>query len=363
MHARQSPLAQLLGLTALACFSGSAGAAVYTIADINANFTVPVYSEDFDTPTNANWSTAQSANGAAAADSTVNFGYNYTTGGNVGPFTGVPAIASAPSLGGTSIRGALLSAQDVDETGTDPAQGIAIFAQNLPAAPTVPYAIRFDLWTNFNAGTGSSEFAFWGAGATGSQTSIGTLTAGLTGTGSLPPPGGSATAGVGPVTTGQTFTVTADGGFGRDLRVYNGTAEEIVDTNFLNKSTVDGTGNLAIAAQDAGLPAYSVAFGQTAGANNVPGNRWLDVTLVYDGVDLTSYINGQPIWSKATTTFSLGKSFVGYMDANNSVSPASIQTFSIVDNYRIVALPEPSASCFGLLSALGLLSRRSRSRR
>ncbi len=60
------------------------------------------------------------------------YGYNYTVGGNVGPFTAVPAITAAPSNGATSTRGVLLSAQDVDDTGTDLAQGIAIFAQNLP---------------------------------------------------------------------------------------------------------------------------------------------------------------------------------------------------------------------------------------
>ena len=351
----------LLGFTLLAMFAPNSRAAIYNISDINALFTVPVYSENFDSTTNANWAVAQSTNGPSAPDSTVNFGYNYTAGGNVGPFTGVPVIPSAPSLGGTSTRGVLLSAQDVDDpAATDLAQGIAIFAQNLPAAPTVPYAIRFDLWANYISGTGSSEFVFWGAGATGSQTSIGTITTGGTGTGTPPPPGGTGTAGVGPVTTGITTTITADGGFGRDLRLYNGTAEEIVDNSFLNKSTIDINGNLAIAAQDAGLPAYSPAFGQTAGVNIVPGNRWLDITLVYDGIDLTSYVNGQAIWSKATGTFTLGKSFLGYMDANSSVSAASLQTFGLIDNFRIVAVPEPTSGLLGLISGLCLLCRRNR---
>lgn len=352
--------ARLIGMAALTAWCGSSGAAVYTIADINTLFTVPVYSENFDSPSNTNWTAAQSANGAAAADSTVNHGYHYAAGGTVGPFTGVAAIPSAPSLGGTSTHGVLLSAQDVDDAGTDLTQGIAIFAQNTPVAPTTPYAIRFDLWVNYLTGAGSSEFAFWGAGATGSQTSIGTLSSGVTGTGAPPPPaaGTTATAGLGPVTTGITFTATGDGGFGRDLRVYNGTAEEIVDTNYLNKSTLTGS-NLAIAAQDAGLPVYTAAFGDAGGVNNVPGNRWLDITLVYDGIDLTSYINGQPIWSK-TTAFSLEKAFAGYMDVNSSVSAASIQTFAIVDNFRIVTVPEPTSGLLALGAAAGWLPRRRR---
>ena len=156
MSAQSSFFAHILGLTFLTAFSGNTVGAVYNISDINALFTVPVYNEDFDSPANANWTPAQSANGAAVADSSVTYGYNYTAGGNVGPFTGVPAIASAPSQGGTSTRGVVLTAQDVDDAGTDAAQGIAIFAQNLPAAPTVPYAIRFDLWTNFISGTSVS---------------------------------------------------------------------------------------------------------------------------------------------------------------------------------------------------------------
>ena len=362
-------LARLLTLSLVGATAQISHAAIYNIADINSLFTVPVYSESFDSTTNANWTTAQSTTGTAPLDSTVNHGYNYTAGGTVGPFTSVPVIPSAPSLGGTSTRGVLLSAQDVDDPATtDLAQGIALFAQNIPAAPTTPYAIRFDLWVNYVVGSASaSEFAFWGAGATGSQTGIGTLSTGATGLNGAPPgqAGSTATAGVGPVTSGITFTTTGDGGFGRDLRTYNATAEDITDTNYINKHFLNlgptpAAGTLGIAAQDAGLPAYSPAFGQTAGANNVPGNRWLDITLVYDGTDLTSYINGQPIWSKADSAFALGKTFVGYMDANSSVSPATGLTFAIVDNYRIVALPEPTTTLLGLLTSLGLLVCRRR---
>ena len=376
MTARFPSLTYVLGLALISAMAGSAKAAVYTITDINAFFTVPVYSESFDSPTNPNWTTAQSANGAAVADSTVNYGYEYTAGGNVGPFIAVPVIISAPSQGGTSTKGVLLSAQDLANAispATDLPQGIAIFASNVPAAPITPYAIRFDLWVNYVVGsTSSSEFAFWGAGATGTQTSIATLSTGATGANAPPPgqPGATATGGVGPVTTGITFTTTGDGGFGRDLRTYNGTTEEITDTNYINKSflnpaptppaTTPAAGTLGIAAQDAGLPAYSAAFGTTGGANNVPGNRWLDVTMVYDGADLTSYINGQPIWSKSNSSFALGKTFVGYMDANSSVSPTSGYTFAIVDNYRIVTVPEPTTLLLGLVTFTGMFCRRSR---
>ncbi len=330
-------------------------AAVVTAAYINANVNQVIYSDDFNASTNTNWSVAQSANGAAALDSGHAFGFDYAAGGAFGPLT-IPAarIPAAPNGAGNT-QGLVMRAQDVDDAGTDLTQGIAVFTNNLPAAPTTPYAVRFDLWVNYVTGSGSSEFAFYGVGAT-TQSSIGTLSAGVTGLNSPPPgqAGSTATAGVGPVTTGYTFANAGDGGFARDIRTFVGATEQIADTNFyakhvLNPGPTPAAGTLANPAQDSTVTHTQLgtfANNTAPAATGIPGNQWLDVIIYYDGVDLTHYINGTAIYTQPGATVNWNQMFLGYMDMNSSVSLPAVQTFAVFDNFR-VAIPEPGAYLFG----------------
>jgi hypothetical protein len=369
-------LSAAFGLVSL--LAANSQAAVVTAAYINANVNQVIYNDDFDAAVNANWDVAQSANGAAALDSAHQFGFDYAAGGTFGPFNGanaIPAgrIPAAPS--GTGTRGLIMRAQDVDDAGTDLTQGIALFTKNLPAAPATPYAVRFDMWANWATGTGSSEFAFYGVGGT-KQTSIGTLSAGGTGfdTPPAPLPGTGASAGVGPVTTGYTFATSGDGGFARDIRTFVGSAEQISDANFYSKNVLNPAptppattplaGTLANPAQDALLIQTQLGAFPNATAPavlGVPGNQWLDIIMYYDGVDLTSYINGKAIYTQPGATVNWGQMFLGYMDMNSSVSLPAVQTFAVFDNFR-VAVPEPGAYLFGSIASavVGMIAYRRR---
>ncbi len=343
----------------------SSASAAPSISYINSTFNVPHYANNM--AAGSDWSIIASTNGASALDTAHQFGFDYNAGGAWSVFNGansIPAgrIPAAPN--GSDSRGLIMRAQDVDDAGTDAAQGIAA-RLNAAVSPTTPFAVRFDMWINFVAGAGSSEFAFYGLGANSTQTTIGSLTTGATGTG-FPIPGNAgstATAGVGPMTSGRTFTLTGDGGFARDIRVYNGTAEDIFDTNFVAKYGTDASGNMTTVPMDSGHPYYAANSVFPAGSAptvaSIPGNRWVDVVLYYDGTALTYYLNGVPVYSLPSTSLSIGQAFLGYMDINSSVSPASVQSFVVYDNFRVL-VPEPAT--LGLLAAGSVIALRRRAK-
>jgi hypothetical protein len=343
----------------------SNASAAPSIGYINSTFNVPHYANDMASGTD--WSVIASANGGAALDTDHLFGFDYNAGGAWSVFSGansIPAgrIPAAPS--GTDSRGLIMRAQDVDDPGTDLTQGIAA-RLNAAVSPTTPYAVRFDMWINYVSGSGSSEFAFYGLGANSTQTSIGTLTSGVTGTGAPLPgnPGSTATAGVGPMTSGRTFTLTGDGGFARDIRAYSGTAEDIFDTNYVAKYGTDVNGNMTTVPMDNGHPYYGAnsvfPAGPSPTVSGIPGNRWVDVVLYYDGTELTYYLNGVPVYSLPSTSLSIGQAFLGYMDINSSVSLPAIQTFVVYDNFRIL-VPEPAT--LGLVAAGAVIALRRRAK-
>lgn len=344
----------------------SDASAAPSIGYINSTFNVPHYANDLAAGTD--WSVIASANGTAPADTAHLFGFDYSAGGAWSVFNGansIPAgrIPAAPS--GTDSRGLIMRAQDVDDPGTDATQGIAA-RLNAAVSPTTPYAIRFDMWVNSTVGgAGASEFAFYGLGANSTQASIGSLTPGGTGTGAPLPgnPGSTATAGIGPMTSGRTFTLTGDGGFARDIRAYNGSTEDIFDTNYVAKYGTDVNGNMTTVPMDSGHPYYAAnsvfPAGSTPTVSGIPGNRWVDVVLYYDGTELTYYLNGVPVYSLPSTSLSIGRAFLGYMDINSSVSPASVQSYVVYDNFRIL-VPEPAT--LGLVAAGAVIALRRRTK-
>jgi hypothetical protein len=348
------------------------------------SLTVPVYSTSFSTPfqssltgtaTNesaaafeAGWYVTRSASNANTFDNSVKTGHNFVAGGTrFGPTASFQAsgqqlfnpagIAASPL--GTQV-GVALTAHDLIAAATpNPAdvgtttspQGIALVNTNpINIGSSSRYAIRFNLWANFTpGGTATSEFVFFGVGAPAAQASIGALATGSGGTASAP------TAGVGPITSGTTFTITGDGGFARDLRVFNGTSEEIADANWVGKNVINGTsGFFDTVAQDALNPAYNTAPNSAFPTAGVPGNSWLDITIFSDQTgsgETTYYINGVPIYSRTGFT-PLGNVFVGYMDMNGSISPQTSNTYAFITDYRVV-IPEPTT--LGLLAGAAVV--------
>jgi len=145
------------------------------------------------------------------------------------------------------------------------------------------------------------------------------------------------------MTSGTTFTTTVDGGFARDLRVFNGTAEEIADANFFGKNVFDAANSpsqgLVTVSQDSGNSAYAGAFGSPTSI--IPGGQWLDVVLYVSPTETSYYINGIPIYSKTSST-PLGNLFLGYMDMNSGISPLGSNTWAVYTDYQVLVIPEPT---------------------
>jgi hypothetical protein len=336
--------AAIAGLSLVPAF---ACAAVPSISSINSYYTTAVATDSLDSA--SSWTVIQSAaNGSAAIDASATFGFDYAAGGTFGATGGTITLAAgvipaAPS--GTSTRGLVMTAQDVDDAGTDATQAIAArlsSAVSLPPTQT-SYVVRFDMWGNFISGTGSSEFAYFGVGANSTQTSIGALATGATGTSPA-----TATSGTGPFTSGQTFAVCSDGGFARDYRAFAGATED-VDASNVGFFATHITSPTFGPAQESAHPYYGTAVPPP------PGNKWLDVVIYSDGTDTVWYLNGLPIYKRAAVP--LNQAFLGYMDMNSSVSAPSLQTFVVFDNFRVL-IPEPTS--LGLLAGAGMLALRRR---
>ncbi len=361
----------------------------YSIPILSTTFATPGTSSTNGTLTNepsalAGWNIVRTASVANTFDTSVQTGFNFVSGGRFGPLASsqaaglqlfnLPANIIPVSPGGSSV-GVVLTAHDLTaaipgpplvpaDVGTTTATQSIALVRNSPLTLPVgsdSYAVRFNAWLNFTpGGAGSSEFGFWGVNGptigAGGQTIIGATSAGVSGlTAALP------TAGVGPITAGTTFSSTVDGGFARDLRVYNGSVEEIADTNFIVKNIPGTTGNVFDnVAQDALLNAASFTNNTAPAVTGIPGNQWLDITVFSSPTETTYYINGNPIYSRSGFT-PIGNLFLGYFDLNTSISPLASQTFAIYTDYQVlVAIPEPTTLAVLAGSFALMLRRKSR---
>jgi len=291
-----------------------------------------LFSDNFDVNTAANYTVNQDL------DTQALFSYDYSADG----------IPSAPNSTGGSTLGVRFRANYGDTNPVAAAINIsptgAIFAGD--------YTLRYDVWLNANGpfpggGAGSTEFTTAGVGTSGLavQKSSGTA-------------------------NGAWFAADNEGGSGIDFRAYRGTALEgptspaysAADEGAVNRRNANNTfyhtafpgGQTAPASQQAAFPT------QQTGALKAGtlGFQWRDVAVSKIGDTVTWKIDGLTIATLTSATFGGSNIFVGHWDVFSSIADNPETAFSVIDNLRVDAIPEPSTIALGVLGALGLFAVR-----
>jgi len=313
--------------------------ALIILAAARLSSAAPIYADDFDTNTSANYTVNQDP------DTTVTFAYDYSADG----------IPSAPGSAGSSTLGVKFTANNGDATGTAAAINISPTGQSFSG----DYTLRFYSWQNMNGpfpggGTGSTEFATGGVGTSGTavQKSSGTA-------------------------SGAWFAADGEGNSGIDYRAYLNTALEgptstayiATDQGTINRRNANNTyyhtafpgGQQAPASQQTAYP------GPTAGANQTgslkagtQGFAWRFWEITKSGTSVSWSIDGLPIATFANPTLTGSNIFVGHWDVFASITDNPAVTFGIIDNLEVI--PEPATavlSLFCVVGMLGALRRRS----
>ena len=271
-----------------------------------------VYQDDFDTDSSAGWTVSQSS-----ADTAAVFAYDYSADG----------IPSAPNSVGGTTSGLKLTANMADGA-----------AAGLSASPngqsfTGNYVLSFDLWMNANGpfplgGTGSTEY---------NSAAVGLTASGLVWSGSAP-------AGV------AWFSVSGEGGSSRDYRAWAGPTEQVGGpAYFAGSQNASDAHYTAVfpGGQEAPL-AQQTAYAQQSGGLGVGtiGFAWREVVVEKIDRKVTWFIDGLPIASLSADGDGAsveGNIAVGYYDPFPSLSDNEALSFSVVDNVKVEAIPEPPA--------------------
>lgn len=259
---------------------------------------VTLLEDDFDGGTSAaNWSVYPSS-----SDYTAEFAYDYSV-------RGIPA---APHSNGTTV-GMRFTVNKNDAV----AATAALSAYPLGQVFSGDYALRFDMWINYNGGAGggigSTEFMMAGLNASGTRVIW---------------PSNAAS-------DGYTFAVDGEGGASNDYRAYNGPTEYTTSSGFYVAKSQDHTDTLYKALFP--TPPY-----ETIG---VPGKQWVEVDIRQVGNRLEWRINGVKLAAITNPTVTTGNVMLGYMDPYSSIASPAADNFIIYDNVRVVQLPE--ADCNG----------------
>lgn len=282
-----------------------------------------LFQDNFDTTPASNWI----INAATSQDRAV-VGFDYSAVG----------IPSAPNSGGTTV-GAMLQANRPGGTAALSGVSISPVGQSFSG----DYQLRYDLWASY---PGPAP-----AGGTGSTQ--------LTGAGIMTSGNVATFAGSG---DGLWFAATADGGSSSDYRAY---------FNGINQVTASiypaGGQNSSLAYYTTSFPggasapaAQTASFAQQTGttAAGTIGWAWHDVTITKSGTTVTWDIDGIRVANvDLTTTPAFGGNNILFeqsdINATQTTAANDPVLFGLIDNVRVVSVPEPST--YALLSLGGLL--------
>lgn len=266
---------------------GAVTAGTITLRDDEGPTTAPIFADNFDAGSAANW---QVVFGAAnnIEDYDALFAYDYSADN----------IPAAPHSVGTT-KGLKVTVNKKDATATG-AAAVNVYAkgQNF----TGNYAVRFDLWINVDlTAAGTTEHALMGVNHSGSRTNRASY------------PGGD----------GLWFAAGTDGSTSALYRHYVG--------NSTANPTSETIGETAFTSFFSAPP--FLAPGAVSG-------HWVDGEITQiDGV-VTLKFNGVPIFTKTNATaFTGGTLMLGHADLFNSIGSPS--NFSVFDNVRVYQLSEP----------------------
>ena len=287
--------------------TNAAGAITSSVAVLTVNplFT-PVFADDFDLDTHANWTVNQSS-----TDTRVGFAYDYAHYG----------IPSAPHSAGGTTRGLKFEANMT--AGVAAALNISPSGQSFSGN----YRLHYDLWMNANG-----PFPAGGTGSTQHQT------AGLGTAGNHVQWNSGAADGVWFAADGEGQATDTSAAL-PDWRAYVGTTLQATNSGVY-------TGGIEPNVRGNGHPYYQNVFpgGQSAPAVQgqtgtlavgTIGFAWRDVVINKTGNTIEWFIDGLKIAAVTNATLSAGNIFIGYWDSFASISDNTNLTFGLVDNLRV----------------------------
>ena len=278
-----------------------------------------LFSDDFETDSSTLWN-VEEGSGSGVADYTVDWAFDYGTAPQ--------EIPSAPNSAGTT-RGVKLTVNNNDATPDTAAVNLYVADESF----TGNYAVRFDMWINYNGGafggTGSTEFAIFGLNHLGTEPNW--ASSSLT------------------TSDGIWFAVTGEGGAARDYRNYEGDGAgapleyQGIDGGMLDRDG-DGTPEYEVTGDTAADPDYPLNLlfpvppFETAG---MPSKQWVEVEVRQrDGV-ISWLINGYVVAEKVNTSlFFEGTAMIGMMDIFSSIANPAADNFVLFDNVRVVSLED-----------------------
>jgi hypothetical protein len=265
-----------------------------------------------------------------SADTTSQFGYDYSADG----------IPSAPNGSGTT--GLRLTANNGDATAG--AEEIVVVTTNPITA--MNYRITVDAWVNAvgpfpGGGAGSTEFGGIVIGHDG--TTIGR--------------------------NGGLFMFDGEGGSSRDYRLYKGTGEQFLASLQYAVASNNNSG-ASFSAAFPGLAPPASQGDATLTADGAGGFQWMTLEGIVDQAagtatfSLTSAASGNTVLV-GTLDANIGDPFatggsagVVFADIFSSVSGNPALSFGVFDNFEVTEIPEPSAGVLALLGAALVLRRR-----
>ena len=257
---------------------------------------VVAYADNFDAGTSAaGWNLFSSS-----ADYNANFAYDYSTRG----------IPPAPNSVGGTTKGLYF---DVNKDATPTAEAVSVYPKNKTFSGD--YALKFDMWMNYNGGagggTGSTEFFTAGLNHAGTQVVW---------------PNNAAS-------EGFWFTTTGEGGAARDYRAYVGATEQTV-----------ASGTYVAGSQDHFVTFYQTLFPtppyETTG---VPGKHWVEVEISQINGVTEWRLNGVKVAGHTLATYTSGNVMIGYMDTFTSLAVPPEDNYVVYDNIRVM-VARPAAA-------------------
>jgi hypothetical protein len=258
-----------------------------------------IFEDDFDGGTSAGgWDLYTSS-----SDYTADFAFDYSV-------HGIPPAFGSSTIGlkfTVNNNDAILGAE-------------AVSAYPIGLSLDGDYRLTFDMWINYNGGSGG------GSGSTEF------MTAGINHT------GGKVNWSNNAASDGTWFAVTGEGGASQDYRAHDGNSMYDV-----------ASGVYAAGSQNHTSSYYQALFPsplfETAG---VPGKQWVMVEIRQQGGVIEWLMDGTRIATVSSPTANSGNIMLGYMDIFTSIANPAADNFIIYDNVMVEQLAESDCNGNGV---------------
>ncbi|QDU88506.1 hypothetical protein Pla175_18840 [Pirellulimonas nuda] len=280
--------------------------------------------DDFSVDSSANYTVVNDG----TPDGTQAFAFDYVAAG----------IPVAPRSAPGSTGGLRLTANDA-AAATD---AWTLFHNTAVSADK--YSLKVDVWMNFDAASGSTEFGHVGVAGNGSTfNSVFTPISG----------------------SGAFISFTGDGGSGSDYRWFRDTANSLADdpatAPAISSTTLANSHPSYLGHGSNNTGAFFQSLFPSGTVAGSPGNLWTTLKIDVDNVaKQISFSFDDQLTFQGTFIGNLnGQVSLGLADTFTSVSGAS-NVFTLYDNLEVSVVPEPASAILALLGvgAVAVVRRR-----